>query len=129
MIGELFGNKKVKQEFTCSEDNLSRLEIKVATYMRKNKGILRLSLFEKNGASVGYQNFPMESLADNSWLSFAFNNLPKSKGKSYILYIQGINARIGSSVTCYFSHGHDFGKLLLNNTIFKGSLNLKLFSS
>jgi len=130
VLGEIFGNKKIKQDFRCSNNNLERIAIKIATYMRTNSGTLRITLHEKNIDNPVYQeDFDMSELGDNSWLYFSFEKIQNSKNKDYSLRIQGVNSRIGSAVSCYLSYAHNFGNLYLNNVHFKGSLNMKLFAN
>ena len=128
VLGELFNNKLIQQHFLCNSNNLCRIDIKLATYMRTNKGVLRISLSELGGKLIQSKNIDMSKVEDNSWVSFYLKNIDKSKNKSYVLSLQGVNSLLGKSVTCYYNSRISYGKLLVNNTLFKGVLNMRIYA-
>jgi len=130
VVGELFGGKKITQEFISNYDNLSILEIKVATYMRVNTGKLKIEIYEKLDQEKALRTFEIESnkLNDNSWITFKFDPIKSSKGKKYYLLISSTGSKLGSSVTMYYDPlSNDLGDFFINKTKFKGSLNLKTY--
>jgi len=128
-VGEIFGNKKITQSFQCNQNGLYKIDLKFATYMRENKGIIRLSLANSpEGEPLRYQDVPCSDIMDNQWHSFTFEPLANSGGLKYYLRIQGINCRIGSSVTVYFdSKINNNGSLYINRTLFNGSLTFRTY--
>jgi len=130
IVGEIFGNKKIHQSFMCKDNGLFKIDLRFATYIRKNKGILRISLTESlDGNTIRTKDLLCEKLYDNEWHSLLFDPILNSKGKKYFIKIEGINCRIGSSVTVYYlSSPHNIGELLINRTKFNGSLTFKTYN-
>ena len=128
IVGEIFGNKKILQIFRSNKKNLFRIDLKFATYARTNKGIIRVSLTEKvTSKGILTKDIPCESLEDNAWLSIFFNPIKDSINKEYIIKVEGINCRIGTSPTLYYSYTAEKGNFFINRTKFNGSLSFRTY--
>ncbi|MGD9733643.1 MAG: glycosyltransferase family 2 protein, partial [Desulfamplus sp.] len=63
-IVPLFNNKPVGFLVECSKDNLARIDLFMATYMRINPGVLILSIYENKGNN--YENRDYENIDSNN---------------------------------------------------------------
>ncbi|MBF0302444.1 MAG: glycosyltransferase, partial [Desulfamplus sp.] len=63
-IVPLFNNKPVGFLVECSKDNLARIDLFMATYMRINPGVLILSIYENRGDN--YKNRDYENIDSNN---------------------------------------------------------------
>ena len=126
-VGEIFGNKKVFQSFSCTNNNLFKIDIKFGTYMRENKGVIRISLSHSiDGVSLISKDIPCETILDNQWLNITFEPILDSKDRIFFIRIEGINCRIGSSVTAYYMSNKNYsGNFYINKTKFNGCLTFR----
>lgn len=131
VLGEIFGAKKILQSFYGEHDNLSKVKILLATYMRNNKGSLVISLMtnpEDIESTVRKITLDCNSIEDNSWADFSFESIKKSKGVKYYIQINGVNSRSGHAVTAYYNANSVIsGELFINRSKFKGSLCFKVY--
>lgn len=63
-IVPLFNNKPIGFLVECSKDNLARIDLFMATYMRINPGVLILSIYENKGNN--YENRDYENIDSNN---------------------------------------------------------------
>ncbi len=102
-IVPLFNNKAIGFVVECSKNNLARIDLFMATYMRINPGILILSVYENRGDNYEHIDFnntnlnnlmlnqePLRNcrvispaIMDNSFVSFDLNPIEDSYGKTF----------------------------------------------
>jgi len=132
VLGELFGNKRITQDFTCKKDGLYKFQFKAATYMRVNRGELRIQILTEDtnpNSILRSVDISCTNLHDNSWFEVSFEPIKNSANKKYYIVIKGMNCRAGSAVTLYYStHVHNVGDLKVNRTVFKGCLAMRTYS-
>lgn len=97
--GELTAGSRYEQSFTAQSSTLKKVEIKIGTYQRINKGALVLSLLNLNGDLIASSSKDMSSLVDNGWATFKFDNLELQKGSSYILRLTSDKSTAGNAIT------------------------------
>jgi len=128
--GEIFGNKNIKQRFISRYSNFFKVEIRVSTYMRVNKGTLRIRILDEKCLDIiREKDIPCSSFIDNSWHAFEFKPIIESAEKTYFITIQGINCRVGSSVTLsYNSRVINNSGFYINRTNFTGTLSFRTYA-
>ena len=132
VVGEIFGNKKITQSFLGQHNNLAKIQILLATYMRKNIGSIELCILtDMNNPSSVIRKMTIDcyKIIDNDWLEFSFDPIKDSKNRKYYLQINGLKCSSGSAVTAYYNSYSNYtdGELWLNRSKFKGSLCFKLY--
>lgn len=89
-VGELHGEKYVRQTFTIERDGLTSIQVQAATfgYTFESEEELRITLTEKkSGKVICEKAYPLSTLKDNAYLSVEFDTIEDSAGKMYELYI------------------------------------------
>jgi hypothetical protein len=107
-IGEIYGNKKVIQTFTASQNNLSGLKIMLATYMRTNNQSVKLILESAAGEKIAEENLDAKKIHDNSYKGFSFPVQLNSKGKLYKLTIISYSSFSGDAITAWATKNDDY---------------------
>ena len=132
VVGEIFGNKRIIQSFIGEYNDLTKIQILLATYIRRNIGSLEISILTdmNNSKSVIRKTVvDCHQIIDNEWFEFQFDPIRDSKGKRYYIQLMGIKCSSGSAVTAYYNAQGNYanGELWLNKSKFKGSLCFKLY--
>jgi hypothetical protein len=109
----------IRQGFVAQESVLRSVSIALATYRRKNQGVLFLEIRDIGGEKVAESKVDVEILRDNSAHNFFFN-VELVRGRTYELKLHTINCRSGSAVTGKYcrrkGEGHMFiGARLVKN--------------
>ncbi len=114
-VGEIYGDFVCEQFFVCRYDGLCRIDLKPATYARRNQGVLLFSIEDmKTGEVIFCYPVNMETVLDNQWLSLRFGPVPNSRGRTYRMRFESQNSRPGNALTVwsdntvdthYFFHG------------------------
>jgi len=98
--GEVMGNSKWIQVFEVQENDLCRIDIKMATYHRKNTKDVFLEIFGFNdGHTVASYAINAGQVEDNSYLPFRFPALPDSKGQKFGLVISSPSSNSKDAIT------------------------------
>lgn len=79
------------------------------TYGRKNKGLIRIEIFQKNKKTVDIVN--MEELKDNDYYYLNTKNL--QTGEAF-LNIRGVNGVLGNSISVYKTKDIIYGEMFQN---------------
>jgi hypothetical protein len=101
--GEILPGAAVVQDFTCSRDGLSVIDLHFATYARPAAGTLVVSLAELTPSgprTVFSRTLSAGDVEDNQWRSFPFPGL-RSEGRSYRLTLSSPDATPGSALTVW----------------------------
>jgi len=128
-IGEIYGNKKVIQTFTASQNNLSGLKIMLATYMRTNNQPVKLILESAAGEKIAEENLDAKKIHDNSYKGFSFPVQLNSKGKLYKLTIISNSSFSGDAITAWATKNDDYpnGELTFAGNKLDGDLVINLY--
>ena len=106
--GPLHDGDSLMQSFVAHGNDLSRVEIEVATYTKViPSGWLRIQLLEGTGdREVASWRIPLSGVADNSFVALDFPPIPDSQNKPYAIVIEPNQAPAGYAVTVWLSD-HD----------------------
>ncbi len=104
---QIIGGTVIGQSFTAPRDGLSRLDVFLQTYQRRNTHDVTLRLFETpNAETWAAQDPPLFSVtfnaatvSDQSWRSFYFAPLLNSSGKTYLLTLESPSSTDGNAIT------------------------------
>lgn len=127
-VGEIFGTKRVSQEFTPDKNKLCRIDLFLGTFKRLNKCTIDLTITnDLNGDVLRHASLPAESVFDNDWASFTFAPLDAA-GQKLIVNVDSKNAAPGNALTAYFiNHTFVFGTLFYNDRKINGCLTFRLY--
>lgn len=122
-VGEIVKGTKVGEVFKVDSKNIKRIDIRFATYARKNKVSLKFELKEyiqgHEGKLLYSKEINASDIVDNDYLSFRFVENPISiqKDHQYVLLISSKDASPGHAVTVYRtkSSSLDSYMFMLNN--------------
>ncbi|HWP46331.1 MAG TPA: methyltransferase domain-containing protein [Candidatus Limnocylindrales bacterium] len=86
----IWGKNQVGQSFIASYPNLYRIDIKFATYFRRNTRNLTFCLRKdgKKGEEIISLSLKASEIRDNRFYSFVFPQQPDSQGKLYYFYLE-----------------------------------------
>jgi len=114
-VGEIF-NRTIGQLFTFKRPNLSRIEVKFATYTRRNTGHLRYVLMDGGTWKILVSDvIDIGKLRDNEWYPLSFLPIADSNGKLFYLYFEAPHSSPGNAITIWKSGS----PLKENNTIYE----------
>jgi len=130
-IGEIYGDTIVGQSFVATENNLNRVDIKLATYARENTGDIIFGIREATSAQQDIANVTVraESIMDNAYHSFTFDPVLESKGKSYFFYIYSPESTPGNAITIWYNAGDVYsnGTAQINDNPIEGDLSFRTY--
>ena len=98
---EISSGTELKQSININSDYLEYIKISVATFGRKNKGILVVELSDKAGNLISADSFKMEQIADNSTICLRVNK-PVTEDEVY-LRIYSNDGQKDNSITVYYN--------------------------
>lgn len=124
-VGEILKGTSIIQEFRSKIDGLSSVSIMFATYARENDGHIEVLLKSENGNLIFKKIVDVSTLNDNKYKKFKFARILNSKGKKYLLLINGVDGIQRDAVTIWkssdvFQDGH--AKLLMSGKGLAGTL-------
>ncbi|MBI4744388.1 MAG: YfhO family protein [Actinobacteria bacterium] len=137
--GEIFGSNTHGQTFISRYDNLSRIDIKLATYNRKNSYpmIFHLKSSFDSPDLVTIKVNP-EDIKNDSYHIFKFSPIPDSKNKTFYFFLESPNSFPGNGFTVWatpkdrykngvrsLGHKPAFGDLDFATFYFNQNLKLK----
>lgn len=100
--GEIYDGMSLRQGFVAKTSLLVSVELYLATYKRKNKGIIHVEVYDTSNKLVASTHMDVASLQDNSFREFGLNAelLP---GREYELRVRTSHCRLGVSPTASFN--------------------------
>ena len=117
VAGEIHGQATVTQTFRAALPNLSRVEVRLATYARVDDVSLRLELRSaSSGRLVRVAQAPPGAVEDNTFHTFEFDPIPESEGIQYVATLRSPDARPGNALTAWVGRCNCYpsGHLILN---------------
>lgn len=129
-IGEIYGDIVVGQSFVATEDQLTRVDVKLATYARKNTEDIIFGIREATSAQdITNVTVKAEKIKDNAYYTFSFDPILESKGKSYVFYIYSPKSVPGNAITIWYSTEGEYGNgtAFLNNNPIQGDLSFRTY--
>ena len=112
-LGNIIGSK-IEQEIVADKNNLTAIDVFVATYTRSNQeGTLHFDLTDENGKSIAQQDYNMEEITDNSKIRFGFNNIQNSAHRKFTLTLTFESYNKENMLTFYTSEKNIINELSL----------------
>jgi 4-amino-4-deoxy-L-arabinose transferase-like glycosyltransferase len=104
---EIYGEHTVGQTFVARHDNLSRIDVRMATYTRSQLYPVVFVLKESPAAQVELARViaPPLAVQDNAFYPFSFAPIPNSAGRSYYFEIRSPKAPAERPVTVWYQPG------------------------
>jgi len=116
--GQIIKGREVGQTFYCSHNNLACIEVKLATYKRRNRQdvFFRLKKSPTAKKDIFKQTFNASDVRDNTYRSFNFPTIPDSKGKTYYFSFKSPRSKKGDAITIWGSNNDRYkkGSLYIN---------------
>lgn len=124
LLGPLYEDTIISQEFKCRYPNLVTVDIMVGTYQKSNNHSIIFKLYEY-GKNIVLANEKVDAslLADNSWLSINFKPIINSEGRKFYFTIEAKGTSVANCIT-FFKNPLEkrYGKLSVNNNIIIGCI-------
>ena len=85
-VGEIHGHTKIGQTFEVEHEDLSAIEVLLATFNRENEGTFVFHLREdlKSNDDLVVYNGQMREVQDNSYFRFSFPKIENVKGEEIL---------------------------------------------
>ncbi len=130
-VGEIHGSRTVGQTFVAHENGLSRVDVLLATYARKNTHPVIFHLKESPGAAddIATITFSAARVKDNAFHQFKFAPIPDSKGKSYFFALESPQSVPGDAITIWHEPEdvYDEGAMYVNGQPTNGDLAFRTY--
>ena len=128
-VGEIYGNNKIGQTFIAEHNNMSTIEVLLATYNRENSGefIFNLKSDVKSIEEIHDHGYDMRTVQDNEFFRFSFPIIKNSERKKYYFYLEAPKAQSGNAITIW-SNPIDLykdGEKIVDGVISPGDLVFK----
>ena len=131
VVGEIIGSRSSGQTFVCSFPGLYKIEIYMATWLRKIKYDAYFYLKEGLGSekNIIQKRIPASEIKDNEWLTVEFSPIRSSRNKEYYFYIESPKAKTNEAFTIWYdSNNNDFrGKRVHNGAEVEGVLTFQIY--
>ncbi len=106
-VGEIYGEKIIRQVFPVSSDNLCGIELLPGTFARQNTGMLRVAVLNEAKQLLYETKTSISKLADNAWWRFDFPPVADSAGKRFIIEVSSAESQTGDAVTLWKTSRRD----------------------
>jgi len=129
-IGEIHSSITVGQTFLCTENNLNRIDVLLATYARINTEDVIFHLREWNSSQDLVKIVVnAKEIKDNSYHVFRFEPIRDSRGKMYYFFIESPNSTPGNAITVWYSTEdvYENGVTYLNHKPVSGDLHFRVY--
>ncbi len=130
-VGEIHGSRTVGQTFVSHEDGLSRIDVLLATYARKNTHPVTFRLKESPNAADDIATITINAarVKDNAFHQFKFAPIPDSKDKSYFFAIESPESVPGNAITIWHDpdDAYDEGAMHVNGQATSGDLAFRTY--
>lgn len=130
-VGEIYGSQTVGQTFVSHENGLSRIDVLLATYARKNTHLVTFRLKESPDAARDIATITINAakIKDNVFHQFKFAPIIDSKGKSYFFVLESPQSVPGDAITIWHSPDdvYDEGTLHINGQATGGDLAFRTY--
>ena len=130
-VGEIHGARTVGQTFVAHDNDLSRVDVLLATYMRKNTHPVTFRLKESPNAADDIATITISAarVKDNAFHQFKFAPIPDSKDKSYFFTVESPESVPGNAITIWHDPGdvYDEGAMYVNGQATGGDLAFRTY--
>jgi hypothetical protein len=130
-VGEIHGSRTVGQTFVAHENGLSRVDVLLATYARKNTHPVTFRLKEGPDAAEDIATIIINAagVKDNAFHQFKFAPIPDSKDRVYFFAIESPESVPGNAITIWHSPDdvYDEGARVVNGQAMGGDLAFRTY--
>lgn len=127
VIAGLHSNEFISQNFQVVGDYIDKIEIYVGTYGKKIAGNLTLELRNSSNDLLGIQTIPMDTLLDNSYATFQFEDWIQIKSNQTLtLILKSKPKKEDEPVAIYYNTDINKNKFLVNEETYIGSICFKV---
>ncbi|MEA3346429.1 MAG: hypothetical protein U9Q78_09365 [Chloroflexota bacterium] len=130
-VGEIRGSRTVGQTFVASHDELSRVDVQLATYARRNTQPVIFHLRSAPSASTDIATiaFEAEEVRDNAYRPFRFSPITDSEGRSFYFFLESPTSEPGDAITMWHSPDdvYEEGELYINGRRQGGDLAFRTY--
>ncbi len=130
--GELYDTITIGQSFVATQDDLSRIDIMLATYARENTHEIIFELREAEAQNPAIiQTIKAQSIKNNAYHSFRFDPISNSIGRTYIFSLSSPGSEPGNAITAWY-HTDDVysdGTAFINDSAIQGDLRFRVYHS
>ncbi len=130
-VGEIHGSRTVGQTFVSHENDLSRIEVLLATYARKNSYPVTFRLKESpdDAGDIATITINAARVKDNAFQQFRFAPIPDSEGKSYFFAVESPESVTGNAITLWHDpdDAYDEGAMYVDGQATGGDLAFRTY--
>jgi len=129
---KIYDEHKIGQTFIAQRNNLTRIDVKFATYGRDNDKNIYFRLWEQTPIRKLVEEIEINAseLKDNSYKSFKLKPQRHSKGKTYAFIFSSPGSNPDNSISVWMNKINIYreGDCLLNDTPTHGDLIFRVYS-
>ena len=105
VLGPINRDREIVQTFVSEDEELSRIEIMMATYARQNRCTIAVELRDggAEGPTLARHETASGKLIDNDWMRIEFPAITGAMGRRFALVIQSPDAGEDDTVTAYYT--------------------------
>lgn len=128
-IGPIIKDMKIRQSFVGQYSNMEGINMRFATYGRKNRGEITASLYDNNMNIITQQIINVSQLPDSEMYSFSIPTIKDSQGKQYYLEIKSGSFDPNNAITIWRSSIDLYpeGQCYINNEPIDGDLDMQIY--
>lgn len=116
VVGQIYKDNIVEQEFKNSMDYFDEIEFMFSTYARENQGNLKVTINDINNNEISHCIVDLSSLKDNQNIKFKLNRAVEEYKNQKLKITISSDADINNAVTIYYGQTYDLAKFKLQNT-------------
>jgi glycosyltransferase involved in cell wall biosynthesis len=125
--GEIVGGG-LEQQFETSAGALCRIDLKLATFQRRNTGYGLFELLDVSRQVRVRIPFDLVTVEDNRWRSFRFGPIPSPAGTRWTIRLTCPVSKPGNAVTIWTDNTVAVARYRINGVKMPGSVNYRVFS-
>jgi 2-polyprenyl-3-methyl-5-hydroxy-6-metoxy-1,4-benzoquinol methylase/tetratricopeptide (TPR) repeat protein len=126
-FGELARDQVYEQEIAVVQDNLFRIDIMIATFMRINNCTISFTIKDSGGDILRKIIANASKFIDNGYFPIVFNPLQNFVGKNITLEIKSSDCSPGNSITFWCTRSPENSTLKINSQAKNCSIIHKVF--
>ncbi len=130
-VGEICGSYTVGQSFISHYAGLSRIDVFMTTYARRNtqEVTFRLKPDPASPKDIATVTLNAAEIRDGTYHRFSFPPLPDSRGKTYFFAIESPDSTPGDAITAWYSplDAYPEGAMYVNGQVQDGDLAFRTY--
>jgi Na+-transporting methylmalonyl-CoA/oxaloacetate decarboxylase gamma subunit len=98
---EITSSLRVSQTFIATDNDLTEVQVFLATYARENTATLVMTLRDESGSIVARGEAGQQTIANNAYHPFIFDRIADSLGETYEVTLTSPNGKTGNAFTAW----------------------------